>query len=169
LSGCNFNEDDVRQRYENRGIEFIGPKKIKVKAATMNEIIEIQLPNTPVIDFVSIDVEGFELQVLKGFDLDKYQVNLFVIEANSESEKKKLFEYFSKYEDYVFLGENVQNIYFGRKPILKRKNIRKLNFSSYFKAKQIHPKGPKFQIDSTLPKFEKSRELAKLEKIFGII
>lgn len=34
------------------------------------------------IDFVSIDTENTELDVLKGFDLNKYNVKLFVIENN---------------------------------------------------------------------------------------
>jgi hypothetical protein len=36
--------------------------------------------NTFDIDIISIDVEGGELKVLKGLDLNKYKIKVFVIE-----------------------------------------------------------------------------------------
>ena len=36
----------------------------------------------PTIDFITIDTEGTEIDVLKGFDFDKYDVTLFVVENN---------------------------------------------------------------------------------------
>jgi FkbM family methyltransferase len=61
-----------------RGEEVI---KINVEQKTMNDILDniIQL-KTDIIDIVSIDVEGGELKVLEGFNLNKYKVKIFVIE-----------------------------------------------------------------------------------------
>ena len=36
----------------------------------------------PPIDFLSIDVEGFELQVLRGFNIQKYHPRLLIVEDN---------------------------------------------------------------------------------------
>lgn len=64
--------------------------KVKVNVATLTQLLE--LVNYPTnIDFISIDTEGTELDVLKGFDFDKYNVKLFVIENNYEDSDIDIF------------------------------------------------------------------------------
>ncbi len=54
---------------------------IKVKTRTLNSILtECEFDKK--FDFISIDTEGTELDVLKGFDIKKYEPTLFVIENN---------------------------------------------------------------------------------------
>jgi hypothetical protein len=52
----------------------------EVQVLTLDEILE-QAGN-PRIDFISIDVEGFEMQVLSGFDLQRHQPALLLLEDN---------------------------------------------------------------------------------------
>ena len=53
-------------------------KEVSVKARTLNSILkEISAPE---IDFLSIDVEGAELQVLKGLDFSQYKPQLILLE-----------------------------------------------------------------------------------------
>lgn len=56
-------------------------KVIKSKVRTLDFCIENYYKYDK-IDFVSIDTEGTELDVLKGFDINKYQPKLFIIENN---------------------------------------------------------------------------------------
>ena len=60
----------------------------KVKTKTLNSIIENSKFNDLTIDFVSIDVEGHELDVIKGFDLKKYKPKVVIIEFLDLSLKK---------------------------------------------------------------------------------
>ena len=60
----------------------------KVKTKTLNSIIENSKSNNLTIDFVSIDVEGHELDVIKGFDLKKYKPKVVIIEFLDLSLKK---------------------------------------------------------------------------------
>jgi len=63
---------------------------VKVPVRTLNTIVEeLGIKN---IDFISIDTEGTELDVLKGFDIEKHQPKLFVIENNYNT---------SEVEDYL--------------------------------------------------------------------
>lgn len=60
---------------------------VEVSVRTLTHIIENHVQGTPfdnvrTIDFVSIDTEGTELDVLKGFDFKKHDVKLFVVENN---------------------------------------------------------------------------------------
>lgn len=52
----------------------------KIKTDTLDNIIENSKFKEKKINFLSIDVEGFELKVLKGFNLDKYKPDLIVLE-----------------------------------------------------------------------------------------
>lgn len=54
--------------------------KVKVSVRTLNSFLEEQ--KVEKIDFLSIDTEGTELDVLKGFDINKYKPKLMVIENN---------------------------------------------------------------------------------------
>jgi FkbM family methyltransferase len=55
-------------------------QQISVSQKTLHTIIEREIPYLTHIDIVSLDVEGGELKVLKGLQLDKHHVKLFVIE-----------------------------------------------------------------------------------------
>ena len=52
---------------------------IKVKATTLEKILDSQ--NITNIDFLSLDTEGYELNILKGLNLDKYRPNYMLIEV----------------------------------------------------------------------------------------
>lgn len=86
-------EDDVRRRYERRGLQFDGFESITVPAMTLNQILVAHLPvNTP-IDFISIDVEGTELAVLQGLDLQRYPARVLVIETNTPADRETMKAY----------------------------------------------------------------------------
>ena len=52
----------------------------KVITSTLNKIIENSIHNNKEIDFLSIDVEGYEIEVLQGLDFNKYKPKLVVLE-----------------------------------------------------------------------------------------
>lgn len=67
-----------------------------VDVRTLSWILGNEVSDTPFegicdIDFVSIDTEGTELDVVRGFDVSKYRVKLFVIENNYEDESIEMY------------------------------------------------------------------------------
>jgi FkbM family methyltransferase len=56
-------------------------RKVKVPMRSLDSILG-EIGFTGFIDFVSIDTEGTELDVLKGFDIKRFNPKLFVIENN---------------------------------------------------------------------------------------
>ena len=52
----------------------------KIKTNTLNNILDSLSINDNKIDLLSIDVEGHEMQVLHGLDLDKYSPDVIVVE-----------------------------------------------------------------------------------------
>lgn len=53
---------------------------INVPQKTLNTIIQENIPNLVEIDIMSVDVEGGELNVLKGIDLNKYKPKVICLE-----------------------------------------------------------------------------------------
>jgi FkbM family methyltransferase len=73
--------------------------EISVNVRTLDSIIE-ETSLFKTIDFVSIDTEGTELDVLKGFDINKWKPRLFVIENNyNNSEIEEYLTAFSYKKD----------------------------------------------------------------------
>ena len=60
------------------GSTFAQHKEIEVQARTLNSVLAEE--NVENIDLLSIDVEGAELEVLLGVDLNKYKPNLILLE-----------------------------------------------------------------------------------------
>ena len=54
--------------------------KFKMKTQTLDQIIEKNQLDSKKINFLTIDVEGHELEVLKGFNINKYKPDIIVVE-----------------------------------------------------------------------------------------
>lgn len=75
-----ISSDDVRSSLEKNVDDpnVVYEKKVKVQVMTLNHILD--QAEAPPIDFLSIDVEGTELEVLKGLDLMRWKPKLILIE-----------------------------------------------------------------------------------------
>lgn len=54
---------------------------IKVKTITLADILQTNLPASQKIDFISIDVEGLDMDVLRSNDWSKYKPEVLVVEC----------------------------------------------------------------------------------------
>ena len=65
--------------------------KISVKVRTLDTILEQHAPDLGFIDIVSVDVEGWELQVIEGLTLDRYMPRVIVLENLADDESYRSF------------------------------------------------------------------------------
>lgn len=63
---------------------------VQVKTVTLDEILKEFLPSRDQLDILSIDVEGSELDVLKGLNIGRYRPRLIIVEANSRLHHEEL-------------------------------------------------------------------------------
>lgn len=106
LVSSDFKEDKITMRYCNlmsvvkggmktkeeedehirNGCELKNIKsyELNVPVSTLSKIIEKN--SVKKIDFISLDVEGYELEALKGFDFKKWRPSYILIEARYEDE-----------------------------------------------------------------------------------
>ena len=90
LEYINFHEKspiNMIKTNQNRNLHSLEKTK-KIKSDTLDSIIEKSQFKDKKIDFVSIDVEGHELEVIRGFNLKKYKPSIIVIEFLDKSLKK---------------------------------------------------------------------------------
>lgn len=91
-------------------------EKETVTATTIDRILEKN--NVARVDFVSIDVEGHEMSVLRGFNLEKYKPSLLVIEYSTPEEWKQLINHMFLH-GYAAWIDNGQDIFFVPSSALK--------------------------------------------------
>lgn len=73
-----FDAELSEKRIEN-GNKLIEKRVIKTK--TLEQILDENLPKNQTIDFISIDVEGLDLMILKSNNWEKYRPNIVAVEC----------------------------------------------------------------------------------------
>jgi FkbM family methyltransferase len=96
---------------------FFGFEEQKVKMRTLNSIFADT--GTTDIDFISLDIEGYEVQALTGIDLKKYRPRLFIIEYKDEDHKGKVDEILLT-AGYYFLSVIGCNLFYSTHPADKK-------------------------------------------------
>ena len=104
-------ESILLESYQNEGLEI---KKTTLAAQTLTEILE----NHPIpkeFDLLSIDAEEHDFEVLKGFDWEKYQPKLVVVEDETFDwnipNTNQIYQLMTK-NGYKIEGFVLKNLYF---------------------------------------------------------
>ncbi len=165
LSGVNIDVEDVRLRYKRRGLKFKEPEKIKVNAKTLNSIFRELKLKPGEIDCITIDVEGFEMDVLRGFEMALYKPQLVIIEANTPVHEKEIITYLAQ-KNYTLSNKLGVNLVF----IPNNKKAKEIKIDCIAMV-QSHPLGKAFTIQAkTAETGEKphlaTRVLRKIKRVF---
>ena len=81
LNGFSKELSEQRDRQKNYFIQFTKD----IETATLEEILDENLPKKQEIDFLSIDVEGLDFMVLKSNNFEKYRPKVILIEILESS------------------------------------------------------------------------------------
>ena len=84
---------------------------VEVQSASFGEIMA-KYPSITHIDFMSLDIEGGEFEVLKGIDFDKYTFSLMAIEHNGVAEAIKKITALLESKGYKMLFFNAWDFLF---------------------------------------------------------
>lgn len=111
-----FSEGLSKERDRNSEFKIIGKKKIKTYP--LSYVLDKYLPKGKVIDFMSIDVEGLDLVVLKSNDWKKFSPRYILIECiekDIEGIQKEEIYTFLKDKGYTIVGKTYRTLVFKRK------------------------------------------------------
>jgi len=124
-------EYEFRKKY---GTYFTGFVKQSVDARTLTTIFDDNRINS--IDFLSLDIEGYEVEAIKGLDLERFKPEVMLIESDSEEHERQLDKLLIK-TGYLKPIKVKNNIFYVRnKRIAER--IRKKNYGGTITHTQ-HP------------------------------
>jgi FkbM family methyltransferase len=99
--------DCKKEKKENSSI-------IEVPAISLDKLLEKH--NIKKIDFFSLDVEGYEISVLNGFDIQKFSPTYMLIETTTYEDRKNfIFEYMKDRNYKVIEQLSVNDYLFGLK------------------------------------------------------
>ncbi len=129
FSGLNTFSKEEADFWEQEGNQEIGKHKVE-KIAKMNllDINEIMGQHfSPHPNLVSIDVEGFDFQILKRIDFTRFQPEVFCIETlgfienNREIKKTEIIDFFIPHQYFVYADTYINTIFCRKEsyPILK--------------------------------------------------
>ena len=88
LVSSDFTDEFVYGEFNYNGFQGLGarssiqPTGVKVKAKTLTNLLDEK--NITEVDFISLDVEGYEIEVLKGIDFNRIMVKYMIVEVNSD-------------------------------------------------------------------------------------
>jgi len=106
MSGVNnLNYQNSYNRIKNNSRSKIN--KIKINSTMFEEII----PTNQMIDYISIDIEGNEMDVLSSIDFNKYKIKVILLENNIPQELNYL-KFFSKKNFSYFDRVGMDEIYY---------------------------------------------------------
>lgn len=86
-----------------------------IETCTLEGILDNHLPENKNIDFLSIDVEGLDFEVLKSNNFEKYRPKLILIELIginlSSIENNEVYKYLKKIDYYIY-GKAIHTVFF---------------------------------------------------------
>lgn len=100
-----FSKDLSKERDTNSNFEIVEERKIKTYP--LSNILDKYLPKGQKIDFMSVDVEGLDLMVLKSNDWKKYSPSVILVESigyDLESIMKEPIYLFLREKEYKIVG-----------------------------------------------------------------
>lgn len=108
-TGINTFDEERAKFMQSRGHELIDKKTLKL--VSLNEIFEKYFENETV-DFMSLDAEGVDLQILKSINFDKYRPKVICVESMKESMKygaSNEMADFLESKDYIIMADTSIN------------------------------------------------------------
>ena len=98
---------------ENSQLNII--KKINLETKQLSQILDLHLPQNQQIDFLSVDVEGLDLQVLKSNNWNLFKPKIILVESHDfsfeNSDQNETFQYL-KSLGYHFFAKTVSTVFF---------------------------------------------------------
>ena len=111
LNGFSKEISEARDGLNNYKIEFTKD----IETSTLEEVLDEKLPSNKVIDFLSVDVEGLDFDVIKSMNIRKYRPRVILVEilgsSLSDLQQNPIYKFLID-EDYALYAKAVNTVVF---------------------------------------------------------
>jgi FkbM family methyltransferase len=111
---------ELSEERDGKGSYFVKFTK-DIETSTLEEILDNNLPKVQPIDFLSIDVEGLDFNVLKSTNLEKYHPKVILVEILNSSladiQVSKIYKFLTD-AGYELYAKAVNTVIFKRKDVV---------------------------------------------------
>ncbi len=109
-----LNSEEAKSKDNKNGYKII--KEIKLDTVKLSEILDIHLKKNQEIDFISVDTEGNDLNVLKSNDWEKYRPKFVLVEDLKfknieEYNQSEIFNYM-KSLSYSIVAKTINTVFY---------------------------------------------------------
>jgi len=109
-----LNSEEAKSRNSKNVYKII--KELKLKTLKLSEILDTQLLENQEIDFLSIDTEGNDINVLKSNNWEKYKPKLVLVEdlkfKNIEDYQQSEIYIFMKNMNYSVVAKTINTVFY---------------------------------------------------------
>lgn len=116
VSPLNTFDKTLALSYQNRGYVLLGKKTLKTN--TLSNVLAKHIPKGVVIDFMSVDVEGLDYEVINSNDWSIFRPVYLIVEAPeldmlnlNNSVRSKIVKYM-KGKGYSFVSKTINSFFF---------------------------------------------------------
>jgi len=89
--------------------------KVEMETSTLAEVLDVYLPQDAEIDFLSVDVEGLDFQVLQSNNWSKYKPKVILVESLDFSfcdfDNSKIYRFLVN-KDYHLVAKTINTLFF---------------------------------------------------------
>lgn len=111
LNGFSKAISEARDGLDNYKIEFTKD----IETVTLEEVLDEKLPSNKVIDFLSVDVEGLDFDVIKSMNIKKYRPRVILVEilgsSLSDLQQNPIYKFLID-EDYALYAKALNTVVF---------------------------------------------------------
>lgn len=100
-------DSDVKSKPGNTKLRKSGGHSIKVQSISLNDVF-IKYFNSSPIDYMSVDTEGSEFEILNNFDFKKFGPSILTVEHNQTDQEQKIDELMVKNGYLRYFKEHTQ-------------------------------------------------------------
>lgn len=97
---------------ENPSKNHILLDRKQVTTRTLTSLLDQYLPVGQTIDFMSVDIEGYDLHALRSLDLKKYRPHLLLVEVYEQDLSQSPIYTFLKQHNYSLMAKSVYTCFF---------------------------------------------------------
>ena len=112
-----FHKDLSESRDGNDNVKIISSKDLTTR--TLESVLDEYLPKHQQIDFLSVDVEGLDLEVLRSNNWEKYSPEILLVEivgvGLEEKMNSKIYKYL-KDKKYIACAQTLNTVFFCKVP-----------------------------------------------------